>query len=46
MYEYDATHVYTLMDVAQDYFATAGKISAIDVKVEGRRARRSHHARA
>jgi lipoprotein-releasing system permease protein len=34
MYEYDASHVYTLIDVAQDYFATAGKISAIDVKVK------------
>lgn len=34
MYEYDASHVYTLMDVAQDYFQTAGKISAIDVKVK------------
>jgi lipoprotein-releasing system permease protein len=34
MYEYDASHVYTLMDVAQDYFTTAGKITAIDVKVK------------
>ena len=34
MYEYDATYVYTMMDVAQDYFQTAGKISAIEVKVE------------
>lgn len=34
MYEYDASHVYTLMNVAQDYFSTAGKISAIDVKVK------------
>jgi len=34
MYEYDASHVYTLMSVAQEYFATSGKISAIDVKVK------------
>jgi lipoprotein-releasing system permease protein len=34
MYEYDATHVYTLIDVAQEYFAQEGKIGAIDVKVE------------
>jgi lipoprotein-releasing system permease protein len=34
MYEYDASHVYTLINVAQDYFATAGKISAIEVKVK------------
>ncbi len=34
MYEYDASQVYTLMDVAQEYFSTAGKISAIDVKVK------------
>ena len=34
MYEYDASHVYTLMSEAQDYFETAGKISAIDVKVK------------
>ena len=34
MYEYDASHVYTLMGTAQEYFGTAGKISAIDVKVE------------
>ncbi len=34
MYEYDASHVYTTIDVAQQYFATDGKISAIDVKVE------------
>lgn len=33
MYEYDATYVYTMMDVAQTYFATQGKISAIDIKV-------------
>jgi lipoprotein-releasing system permease protein len=34
MYEYDASHVYTLLDVAQDYFNEPGKISAIDVKVD------------
>ena len=34
MYEYDASHVYTTMQVAQDYFTVQGKISAIDVKVE------------
>jgi lipoprotein-releasing system permease protein len=34
MYEYDATHAYTLIDVAQDYFGDQGKITAIDVKVD------------
>jgi lipoprotein-releasing system permease protein len=34
MYEYDASHVYTLLDVAQDYFSEPNKISAIDVKVD------------
>jgi lipoprotein-releasing system permease protein len=34
MYEYDASHVYTLLDVAQDYFSLPDKISAIDVKVD------------
>ncbi len=34
MYEYDATHVYTLIDVAQQYFSMDHKISAIDVKVK------------
>ena len=34
MYEYDAMSVYTLIDQAMDYFATGGKINAIDVKVE------------
>ncbi len=34
MYEYDAMSVYTMLDQAQEYFATGGKISAIDVKVE------------
>jgi lipoprotein-releasing system permease protein len=34
MYEYDATHVYTTLAVAQGSFATPGKVSAIDVKVD------------
>jgi lipoprotein-releasing system permease protein len=34
MYEYDASYVYTMLDVAQDYFQTAGRISAIEIKVE------------
>jgi lipoprotein-releasing system permease protein len=34
MYEYDASHVYTLMEVAQEYFVAQGKVGAIDVKVE------------
>jgi lipoprotein-releasing system permease protein len=34
MYEYDASYVYTLLDVAEDYFSAPGKISAIDVKVD------------
>ena len=34
MYEYDATYVYTMMDVAQDYFQAGDKISAIEVKVD------------
>lgn len=34
MYEYDAMSVYTMKDMAQEYFATGDKISAIDVKVE------------
>ncbi|HEY1956125.1 MAG TPA: ABC transporter permease [Polyangiaceae bacterium] len=34
MYEYDASHVYTLIDVAQDYFSTAGQVTAIEVKVK------------
>src|SRR4029077_14319326 len=33
MYEYDASHVYTSMDSAQEYFAMDGKTSVIDVKV-------------
>ncbi len=34
MYEYDASHVYTTLGSAQEYFGMAGKISAVDVKVE------------
>ncbi len=34
MYEYDAMNVYTMLEDAQDYFATGKKISSIDVKVE------------
>ena len=34
MYEYDATFVYTMMDVAQDYFQTQDKISALEIKVD------------
>ncbi len=34
MYEYDSSHVYTLLDVARGYLNLGGKISAIDVKVE------------
>jgi lipoprotein-releasing system permease protein len=34
MYEYDATYVYTMLGDAQEYFQTAGKISAIEIKVE------------
>jgi lipoprotein-releasing system permease protein len=34
MYEYDASHVYTTKDVAEDYFNAPGKVSAIDVKVD------------
>lgn len=34
MYEYDAMSVYTMLDQAQEYFATNGNISAIDVKVD------------
>src|SRR6202040_3186751 len=33
MYEYDATHVYTVLEMAQDYFDMHGKVSAIDIKV-------------
>jgi lipoprotein-releasing system permease protein len=34
MYEYDATHVWTTLDEAQTYFATPGKITAIEVRVD------------
>jgi lipoprotein-releasing system permease protein len=34
MYEYDAMSVYTMLDQAQEYFATGDNISAIDIKVE------------
>ncbi|MDF2697513.1 MAG: Lipoprotein releasing system transrane protein LolC, partial [Labilithrix sp.] len=34
MYEYDAMSVYTMLDQAEDYFATGGNISAIDIKVD------------
>ncbi|MCL2776717.1 MAG: ABC transporter permease [Polyangiaceae bacterium] len=34
MYEYDATYVYTMIDVAQEYFQVEGKISAIEIKVD------------
>jgi lipoprotein-releasing system permease protein len=34
MYEYDATHVYTTLDEAQNYFAMPDKITTIEVKVD------------
>jgi lipoprotein-releasing system permease protein len=34
MYEYDATHVYTTLDEAADYFGTPDQITTIEVKVE------------
>lgn len=34
MYEYDATYVYSTMETAQEYFQTAGMITAIEVKVD------------
>ncbi|MBX3206314.1 MAG: ABC transporter permease [Labilithrix sp.] len=34
MYEYDAMSVYTMLDQAQEYFATGENISAIDIKVD------------
>ena len=34
MYEYDASHVYTTLDAAREYFGMPGKVSAIDVKVD------------
>ncbi|MGD0675869.1 MAG: ABC transporter permease [Polyangiaceae bacterium] len=34
MYEYDATHVYTTLSEAQNYFALADQITSIEVKVD------------
>jgi lipoprotein-releasing system permease protein len=34
MYEYDATHVYTTLEEAADYFGSPGQITTIDVKVD------------
>lgn len=34
MYEYDASHAYTVLGEAQDYFSQQGKITRIDVKVD------------
>ncbi len=34
MYEYDATYVYTMLDVAQDYFQSPGKVSTLEIKVD------------
>ncbi len=34
MYEYDSSHVYTLIDVARSYLDLAGRVSAVDVKVD------------
>lgn len=34
MYEYDATYVYAMLDMAQEYFQTGGKISAIEIKID------------
>ena len=34
MYEYDAMSVYTMLEQAQEYFATGKNISAIDIKVD------------
>jgi lipoprotein-releasing system permease protein len=39
MYEYDASHVYVMMDVAQELFSLNGTISAVEVKaVDGEKA--------
>jgi lipoprotein-releasing system permease protein len=39
MYEYDATHVYVLLGVAQELFSLGGNVSSIDVRaVDGERA--------
>jgi lipoprotein-releasing system permease protein len=34
MYEYDSSHVYTLIDVARSYLDIGAKVSAVDVKVD------------
>ncbi|PIE06248.1 MAG: hypothetical protein CSA75_00525 [Sorangium cellulosum] len=34
MYEYDASHAYLLMDVAQDLFSMGSKVSSIDIKAD------------
>lgn len=34
MYEYDASHVYTTLESAREYFGMPGKVSAIDVKLD------------
>jgi lipoprotein-releasing system permease protein len=34
MYEYDASHVYTTLDAADEYFQLNGKVTVLDVKVE------------
>lgn len=34
MYEYDASHVYTTLDSANEYFQLNGKVTVLDVKVE------------
>jgi lipoprotein-releasing system permease protein len=34
MYEYDAMSVYTMLGDAMEYFATGGKITAVDIKVD------------
>jgi lipoprotein-releasing system permease protein len=33
MYEYDASHAYVLLDVAQRFFSLEGRISTIDVRI-------------
>ena len=44
MYEYDATHVYTTLDEAQDYFATPGQDQRHRGEGRRRRERRPAHA--
>jgi lipoprotein-releasing system permease protein len=34
MYEYDASHVYIEIDVAQDYFDIPGKVHAVDLRTD------------